>query len=304
MKKIWFLSLLVGSIVLSGCGIFPQEEKMLSGEVMSGEVLSGEVVQEEEALTGETLMSQFPKCTPIQVRPFAEWEPIDIDKVAVNCKYEQGDIYFSSTDGLGGRCGMISIFNEGIFDWDDDDQVKWPVCQSKENGISLWEPIGEYKVLAEFMKRHWLPEKKLIESAGILCQQRWEPREEFFCGQTKLCKSLKNLAEYWEAWENYFIFGTRPYAEDSYRNYLVINDKLYSKGEGSILENSQWYITQEWDRRVSQIIPEKIVLRRLTQGSFVEPYKSNPDLLSTLWEKDDGKTVIGSYKVKTCEIPL
>ena len=220
--------MVAGVGVLSGCGVLPQEEKMLSGEVMSGEVLSGEVVQEEEVLTGETLMSQFPKCTPIQVRPFAEWEPIDIDKVAVNCKYEQGDIYFSSTDGLGGRCGMISIFNEGIFNWDDDDQVKWPVCQSKEDGISLWEPIGEYKVLAEFMKRHWLPEKKLIESAGILCQQRWEPREEFFCGQTKLCKSLKNLAEYWESWENYFIFGTRPYGEDSYRNYLVINDKLVS----------------------------------------------------------------------------
>ena len=52
--------------------MLPQEEKMLSGEVMSGEVLSGEVVQEEKVLTGETLMSQFPKCTPIQVRPFAE----------------------------------------------------------------------------------------------------------------------------------------------------------------------------------------------------------------------------------------
>lgn len=34
----------------------------------------------------------------------------------MNCKHEQGDIYFSSTDGLGGMCGMISIFNEGIFD--------------------------------------------------------------------------------------------------------------------------------------------------------------------------------------------
>ena len=62
---------------MSGCSILSQEEKVLSGqviqqEVMSGEVMSGEVVQEEEVLTGETLMSQFPKCTPIQVRPFAE----------------------------------------------------------------------------------------------------------------------------------------------------------------------------------------------------------------------------------------
>ena len=95
--------MVAGIAFLSGCGVLPQEEKMLSGEVMSGEVLGEEVVQEEEVLTGETLMSQFPKCTPIQVRPFAEWEPIDIDKVAVNCKYEQGDIYFSSTDGLWGQ---------------------------------------------------------------------------------------------------------------------------------------------------------------------------------------------------------
>jgi len=64
--------LVAGVAFLSGCGVLPQEEKMLSREVMSGEILSGEVVQEEEVLAGETLMSQFPKCTPIQVRPFAE----------------------------------------------------------------------------------------------------------------------------------------------------------------------------------------------------------------------------------------
>ena len=59
--------MVAGVAFLSGCGVMPQEEKMLSGEVMSGEV-----VQEEEVLTGKILMSQFPKCTPIQVRPFAE----------------------------------------------------------------------------------------------------------------------------------------------------------------------------------------------------------------------------------------
>lgn|GEM_PF-1310381 len=72
----------------------------------------------------------------------------------MNCRYEQGNIYFSSTDGLGGDCRMISIFEEGIFDDYDLDQVKSPVCELKGNEVPLWEPIGEYKALANFMKRH------------------------------------------------------------------------------------------------------------------------------------------------------
>ena len=72
----------------------------------------------------------------------------------MSCRYEQGNIYFSSTDGLGGDCRMISIFEEGIFDDYDSDQVKSSVCQLKGKEVPLWEPIGEYKALANFMKRH------------------------------------------------------------------------------------------------------------------------------------------------------
>ena len=296
MKKIWLWSLVAGVVFLSGCSILSQEEKVLSGQVIQQEVMSGEVT-----------VSHFPQCTLIQVRPFAEWEPIDIDKVAVNCKYEQGDIYFSSTDGLGGRCGMISIFNEGIFDWDDDDQVKWPVCQSKEDGISLWEPIGEYKVLAEFMKRHWLPEKKLIESAWVECTKRFDTDAVFQCGQMKLCKSLEGTGDYWEdlSWKNYFIFGIRPQWDSGFETYLVINDKIYDNGNLVISKNDNYYnITVEWSWVVSSIDWYKIVLKRYTEGKLKEPYLSRPELLENLWEKDDGETIIWNYKVKTCEIPL
>lgn len=72
----------------------------------------------------------------------------------MNCRYEQGNIYFSSTDGLGGDCRMISIFEEGIFDDYRSDQVKSQVCQLKGKEVPLWEPIEEYKALANFMKRH------------------------------------------------------------------------------------------------------------------------------------------------------
>ena len=41
--------MLAGSIVLSGCGVLPQEEKVLSGEVAQQEEMSGAIVQ-----TGDT----------------------------------------------------------------------------------------------------------------------------------------------------------------------------------------------------------------------------------------------------------
>ena len=49
MKKIWLWSLLAGSIVLSGCGVLPQEEKTLSGGVAQQEEMSGAIAQ-----TGDT----------------------------------------------------------------------------------------------------------------------------------------------------------------------------------------------------------------------------------------------------------
>ena len=49
MKKIWLWSLLAGSIVLSGCGVLPQEEKTLSGGVAQQEAMSGAITQ-----TGDT----------------------------------------------------------------------------------------------------------------------------------------------------------------------------------------------------------------------------------------------------------
>ena len=49
---------------------------------------------------------------------------------------------------------MISIFEEGVFDDYGSDQVKSPLCELKGKEVPLWEPIGEYKALANFMKRH------------------------------------------------------------------------------------------------------------------------------------------------------
>jgi len=51
--------LVAGVVFLSGCGVLPQEEEVLSGQVIQQEVMSEEVT-----------VSHFPQCTLIQVRPF------------------------------------------------------------------------------------------------------------------------------------------------------------------------------------------------------------------------------------------
>ena len=49
MRKVRLWSLVTGVVVLSGCGVLPQEEKTLSGEVAQNEVMSGAIAQ-----TGDT----------------------------------------------------------------------------------------------------------------------------------------------------------------------------------------------------------------------------------------------------------
>ena len=157
------------------------------------------------------------------------------------------------------------------------------------------------------MKRHWLPEKKLIESTWVECTKRFDTDAVFQCGQSKLCKSLEGIGDYWEDlnWKNYFIFGTRPQWNSDFETYLVINDKIYDNGNLVISKNDDYYnITTEWSWVVSSIDWDKIVLKRYTEGKLKEPYLSRPELLENLWKKDDGKTIIWNYKVKTCEIPL
>jgi hypothetical protein len=53
--------LVAGAAFLSGCGVLPQEEKVLSGDIL-----------QQNGLSGEVMVSHFPQCTPIQVRPFVE----------------------------------------------------------------------------------------------------------------------------------------------------------------------------------------------------------------------------------------
>ena len=72
MRKIWLWSLVAGVVVLSGCGILPQEEKVLSGDISQTgnetELSPAEALSWKEAkLTLAEVQAQTGDTTPIVV---------------------------------------------------------------------------------------------------------------------------------------------------------------------------------------------------------------------------------------------
>ena len=72
MRKVWLWSLVTGVVVLSGCGVLPQEEKTLSGEVSQTgnetEFSPAEALSWKEAkLTLAEVQAQTGDTTPIVV---------------------------------------------------------------------------------------------------------------------------------------------------------------------------------------------------------------------------------------------
>ena len=72
MEKIWLWSLVVGVVVLSGCGVLPQEEKVLSGDISQTRNETGlspaEALSWKEAkLTLAEVQEQTGDTTPIVV---------------------------------------------------------------------------------------------------------------------------------------------------------------------------------------------------------------------------------------------
>ena len=99
MRKIWFLSLVVGVVVLSGCRILPQEEKNLSREVAQQEAMSGDISQtgnETELSPAEALSWKEAKLTLAEVRAQTE----DTTPIVVITEANSGAIVTQPGDSL------------------------------------------------------------------------------------------------------------------------------------------------------------------------------------------------------------
>lgn len=107
MRKIWLWLLVAGVVVLSGCGVLPQEEKTLSGEVAQNEVMSGAIAQ-----TGDT--------TPIVVITEANSGAI-VTQTGDSLIYRNEVYGFQVKLGKEWKGGQIGV---QVYQYPDDNELK------------------------------------------------------------------------------------------------------------------------------------------------------------------------------------
>ena len=99
MRKVWLLSFVVGVVVLSGCGVLPQEEKVLSGEVTQNEILSRNIPQtgnETELSPADALSWKEAKLTLAEVQT----QTGDTTPIVVITEANSGAIVTQTWDSL------------------------------------------------------------------------------------------------------------------------------------------------------------------------------------------------------------
>ena len=107
MRKIWLWLLVAGVVVLSGCGVLPQEEKTLSGEVAQNEVMSGAIAQ-----TGDT--------TPIVVITEAN-SGVIVTQMGDSLIYRNEVYGFQVKLGKEWKGGQIGV---QVYQYPDDNELK------------------------------------------------------------------------------------------------------------------------------------------------------------------------------------
>ena len=123
MRKIWLWSLVAGVVVLSGCGILPQEEKVLSGDISQTgnetELSPAEALSWKEAkLTLAEVQAQTGDTTPIIVITEANSGAI-VTQTGDSLIYRNEVYGFQVKLGKGWKGGQIG----GVRWWKDDISV-------------------------------------------------------------------------------------------------------------------------------------------------------------------------------------
>ena len=121
MRKIWLWSLVAGVVVLSGCGVLPQEEKVLSGDISQTgnetELSPAEALSWKEAkLTLAEVQAETRDTTPIVVITEA-------NSGAIVTQTGDSLIYRNEVYGFQGKDGKVGRLEES-----DDEKMISLLC--------------------------------------------------------------------------------------------------------------------------------------------------------------------------------
>ena len=125
MRRIWFLSLVAGVVFLSGCGVLPQEEKVLNGDISQTgsetEFSPADALSWKEAkLTLAEVQAQTGDTTPIVVITEANSEAI-VTQTGDSLIYRNEVYGFQVKLGKEWKGGQIGV---QVYQYPDDNELK------------------------------------------------------------------------------------------------------------------------------------------------------------------------------------
>ncbi|MBF0981128.1 hypothetical protein HXK74_00655 [Candidatus Gracilibacteria bacterium] len=287
--KIGFLFLLVS--LLGAC----TQKQMLKPEQVSSiaPVLSGTQQATPERIDDPNI----PNCEPLDLKPIKPQEIINIDDVVQNCSYETGHILYNPYGGGGNLPEIIDLRKNGVMSVD----FKWaeeisPICEYK--GIPYYPTKEMDKALVAFIKKNNILDNNYFSSLYSEGQETKTSVDfAFGCKEKHLCSKLIDYT--FGSNNKHQFFRTNQYGGE----YLVVDNKIiYNLGQ-SFYNNDDDIYTETF-RVVNSLKNDTIYISKYINGKLIEKYRNNKNLSDEEYERTNKSPIIGTFQVKTCEIPL
>ena len=229
-------------------------------------------------------LNELPKCDELDVDK--NRDIISIDDIVTNCSYKTNDIRYSEIWWGGWLLPQIYIM--------EDDYVMPSIFSEEkfQNICKLWDEIminvqERYIPFVEFLDKHNMKEKKLI-SIALPRLESVQGSSFYFSGRD----SFITWNEYWESWNNYYLYGSFYPIEGS-DIYLVFNDEVFYAWKIDILPVGDYEIMSDWRRNVIDFVWNSLKITKM--DSIQLNFDTNID---TIIFEHNG--VIWTYTTKTC----
>ena len=289
--KIWFLFLLVS--LLGACSKTPMPK--LEQVSLMYTISSWTQQSTPERIDDPNI----PNCEPLDLKPIKPEEIINIDDVVQNCKYETGHILYSDIGVWSNFPVIIDLWKWNITTQDSSIKDEPPLCEYWEE---KYYPLKENESdIINFIKKYKIQENPYFNSINLHGELDERSVYRYFnCKESKLCKKLIDIS--YGANEKHYFFRISEQEE-----YLMIdNKKVYTVWNfiHNESDNVETNIITESPRVVNKLQWDKLIVNKYTNGKLLEKYKSNPDLIDRDFEKTWKYSIIWTFQIKTCEIPL
>lgn len=243
----------------------------------------------QDILDNSLQSDDIPQCN--EKNNFNNENILNIDDVVKNCSYKENYIYYYGIWWGWWLLPQIYIMEDdyvmpSIFLEDKSENI----CKIGDKiMINVWE---RYASFIEFLDKHDIKWKNLI-SVALPRLESIQGSSFYFSGR----ESFITWNEYWEKWDNYYLYGSFYPITDS-NIYLVFNDKVFYAWKINTLSVGDFEIISDWRRNVVSFVENSL---RVTKMDSIQ---LNFDVNNLDVTKFEPNSIIWTYTVKTCTLSI